>query len=136
MDDPGEHLEERALAGPVWPDDRERLTALDVQVDVAQRPELVALAAPEHLPDRVADGRLAGEAKVVADADVTGVDREVRAGIHPGRRRFAGHQMTFAKFGSSRLNAYVVNARRMMLATSSAASDRKSGRPGDPFSVP
>ena len=53
MDDPGEDLEERALAGAVRADDRQRLAALDVQVDVAQRPELVDLAAPEHLPDRV-----------------------------------------------------------------------------------
>ena len=43
VDDPGQDLEERALAGAVRPDDRERLAALDVQVDVPQRPELVDL---------------------------------------------------------------------------------------------
>ena len=32
MDDPGEHLEERALARAVRPDDGERLPALDAQV--------------------------------------------------------------------------------------------------------
>src|SRR6476620_191696 len=103
MDDPREYLEERALAGTVRPDDSQRLPALDVEVDMAQRPELVALAPPEHLPDRIAEGRFPGKAEVVADADVARVDREVRARIHPRWRRFVGHQMTFAKFGSSRL---------------------------------
>ena len=40
-DDPGEDLEQRALAGAVRADDRQRLAALDAQVDVAQRPELL-----------------------------------------------------------------------------------------------
>ena len=75
MDDPGEHLEERALAGAVRADDRQRLAALDVQVDVAERPELVAPSAPEHLADRPAERRLPGEPQVVADPEVAGVDR-------------------------------------------------------------
>ena len=48
----------------------ERLAALDVQVDVAQRPELLDVAAPEHLADRAPDRRLPGEPQVVADAEI------------------------------------------------------------------
>ena len=89
VDDPGEHLEERALARAVRPDDRERLPALDVQVDVAQRPELVDLAAADRLSDRAPDRRLPGEPQVVADAEVGGADRVVgpldRASVVDGR---------------------------------------------------
>src|SRR4029079_5781609 len=69
MDDPGEDLEERALACAVGADDRERLPALDVQVDVLERPELVGLAAPQHLPERTTDRRLAREPQVVDDTE-------------------------------------------------------------------
>ena len=44
-DDPGEHLEERALAGAVGADDRERFAVEQAQRDVAQRPELLVPAA-------------------------------------------------------------------------------------------
>ena len=44
MQDPGHHLQERALAGAVLPDDAEGLAALDLEADVVERPEiLVAL---------------------------------------------------------------------------------------------
>ena len=44
--DPGEDLEQRALAGAVVADDPEGLAALDLEVDVPQRPELLGLRAP------------------------------------------------------------------------------------------
>lgn len=37
--DPGEDLKQRALAGAVPPDDAEDLTALDLEVDLLERPE-------------------------------------------------------------------------------------------------
>ena len=58
-DDPGQDLEQRALARAVGADDRQRLAALDAQDDVAQRPELLGVAAPDHLRERAPDGRLA-----------------------------------------------------------------------------
>ena len=42
----GEDLEQGALAGAVVADDPERLAALDLEVDVAKRPELPRLRAP------------------------------------------------------------------------------------------
>ena len=48
LQDPGHHLQQRALAGAVFPDDAEGLAALDLEADVVQRPEiLVALQAVE-----------------------------------------------------------------------------------------
>ena len=40
LDDPGQDLEERALAGAVRPDDREALAVDDAEGDVTQRPEV------------------------------------------------------------------------------------------------
>ena len=39
--DPGDHLQERALAGAVVPDQREELPLGDVERDVAQGPEIL-----------------------------------------------------------------------------------------------
>src|SRR6185295_12733846 len=69
-DDPGEDLEERTLARAVGTDDRERLAALDFEVDVAERSELLDAVPPQNGGDRAPHGRLLGEAQVVADAQV------------------------------------------------------------------
>ena len=105
MDDPGEDLEERALAGAVRADDRQRLAVLDAQVDVAERPELLALAAPEHLAERPADRRLPGEPQVVADAEVVGADRVVGARIGIRMQRSGGSVASTAIRGPSRSSA-------------------------------
>ena len=49
--DPGEDLEQRALAGAVVADHPHRLAALHLEADVAQRPELLALLAPPKALD-------------------------------------------------------------------------------------
>src|SRR4029079_2040949 len=116
VDDPGQDLEEGALAGAVRADHRQRLAAADVQVDVTQGPELVALPAAEHLADRPADRRLPGEPEVVLDAQLGRRDRVLGTAVHPGRPFLHRHQMTFAKFGSRRLKTTVVTASRIRLA--------------------
>ena len=131
-DDPGEHLQQRALARAVRADDRQRLAALDAEVDVAERPELLDLAAPEHLADRLADRRLLGEPQVVPDAQVGRADRERRRLGLPYRRRpaQAPHQMTFAKFGSRRLKTIVVSAEEDEAGDEQDGQrDRSSGGP-------
>src|SRR4026209_1577022 len=68
LDDPGEDLQERALAGPVRPDDREALAGRALERDVAECPEVGrTLVALQEVLERVTDRRLAREAKVVAD---------------------------------------------------------------------
>ena len=51
---PASDLQERALAGAVGADDRQRLAVEQAQRDVAQGPELLVRAAPEDLAERAA----------------------------------------------------------------------------------
>src|SRR5262249_13424040 len=53
--DPGEDLEQRALAGAVVADHAERLSALDLEADVAQSPELARLRLAPSRSDALAD---------------------------------------------------------------------------------
>ena len=70
LDDPGEDLEQRALAGAVRPDDGEALAVDDPERDVAEGPEVGRALVPlQEVLERVADRRLAGQAEVVADAE-------------------------------------------------------------------
>ena len=48
-DDPGQHLEQRALARAVRPDDPEGLAVDELEVHVAERPEVVELLALEQV---------------------------------------------------------------------------------------
>jgi hypothetical protein len=76
LDDPGEDLEEGALAGPVGPDDRQALAVDDPETDVTERPEMRRpVAATQQIPERGPNGRLAGQAQVVADAHALRIDR-------------------------------------------------------------
>ena len=61
-EDPGEDLEQRALAGAVGPDDAQRLAVRDRERDVAQRPEVGVAVAAHAADDRVAEGLLLGSA--------------------------------------------------------------------------
>ena len=102
-DDPGQHLEERALAGAVGPDDGQRFAVDQVEADVPQGPErpIAVAAAPKRLTNDRLQRRLAGEAQAVLDPEVADVDRvwgPGPAGI------VAGHHSTFANDGSTRLN--------------------------------
>ena len=87
-DDPGQDLEQGALAGAVGADDRERLA-----VDAAASRRGAAprtrcwLAAAEHLADGSTDRRLPGEPQVVLDAEVLDPDRVVRVGGSKDGRR-------------------------------------------------
>ena len=55
--DPGEDLEERALAGTISPDDAEDLAALDLEVDVFEGPEgILRLCILPESPDRMTHG--------------------------------------------------------------------------------
>ena len=53
LQDPRDHLEQRALAGAVAAHDPQRLAAVDAEIDVAQRPELLVGQRPTHPVDRV-----------------------------------------------------------------------------------
>src|SRR5207247_462587 len=81
-DDPGEHLEKRALAGAVGPDDAQRLAVDDLEGDIPQRPEMwvgaLDLVAPGQ---RLAEGLLARELEVVLDPETLDVDRDLRGQV-------------------------------------------------------
>ena len=96
---------------------------------MAQRPELLGVAAPDHLCERAPDGRLLGEPQVVADPEIGRRDGVVGRRFDPRRLAQRAHQMTFAKLGSRRLNTIVVRARKIVLATSRTASDSRLGGP-------
>ena len=108
LEDPRQREKERALAGTVGSDDRERLAELEGQVDVAECPEvvLVGIASAQHPGQRPLERRPFGESQVVADpevADLDGVD--VVGGGRGGRCVGVGvnHQRIRANAGSARL---------------------------------
>ena len=86
--DPREDLQHRALAGPVAPDDADRLAGPDLERDVLQRPEvpfgLLGLAAApgrepgDVLAERAVPADALGGAEAVALADALGADRDLR----------------------------------------------------------
>src|SRR5690606_2430786 len=93
--DPGEELEQRALARAVLADDADGAALRDVQVDVAQRPELAAtfLAGQDEIPQAVA--RLVVELVRLRNAlgdDRTRPGRGGRSGNHLRVRRSADHR--------------------------------------------
>ena len=83
--DPGEDLEQRALAGAVVADHAEGLAALHLEVDVPQRPELLRLRAPaerlDPLGEPLGEQQVAGlvAADLVALAEVVDLDGDVVA---------------------------------------------------------
>ena len=130
-DDPGQDLEERALAGAVRTDDGQRLAVEQAQRHVLQRPEALRAASAEHLPDRAADRRLPGESQVVPDAEVLGDDgRLVRADDEGRWSVVDGHHRTFAKRGSSRLKATAPTARNPTLKIPRPIRGAHCGKPG------
>ena len=75
-----DHLEQRRLARPVDADDPVGLARLDVQVDVAQDPAVVAALAPSATPeelDLLLEQRQ-GAVGAKALPDLLGVDRALR----------------------------------------------------------
>src|SRR4029450_10175538 len=95
---------------------------------MAQRPELLGPIAPEDGGERAPNGRLLGEAQVVADAEVARGDGVGGLRLHLRRpAQEGGHQMTLAKFGSRRLNTQVVRTRNTRLASRRTASAWRSG---------
>jgi hypothetical protein len=92
--DPCEHLEQRALAGPVRPDDRERLTLDEIEVHVPEGPEVPgSLLLPEHVDEGAPEGVLLREAQAVADPHVADLDDARQVGGRVRRRgRRGGRQ--------------------------------------------
>ena len=126
-DDPGQHLEQRALAGAVRSDDGQRLALHDLEGDLPQRPERRLTAPrPEEVGERRAHLRLAREAQVVADAEVAGVDGDGALAV-----LFVdvldGHQRTFAKAGSTRLKYQVAKTRSRMETPDRISSEVQFG---------
>ena len=137
-DDPGQDLEQRALAGPVRTDDGQRLAVDDAERDVAQRPERLAALAREELAERPLDRVLAAEPKAVLDAEVLGHDGV--AGRGDRRRAVFGRPSCLQHLREVRLEPLEDHGRDRRagstLATSSAASAAKSGRLGGVVGVP
>src|SRR5512133_2444400 len=68
-EDPRQHLEQGRLARPVGPDQADGLAAVDLEVDVAQGPELLGLrAAVQQQPLLEAGGPPVVEQEPLADA--------------------------------------------------------------------
>ena len=125
LDDPGEDLEQRALAGAVRADDREALAVDEPERDVAEGPEVGRSVAPlQEVPERAADRRLAGQAEVVADAEARGR----RSRSPASRRRSCGlAHRTFANDGSTRLKNRVASTRKTVEKISSTKRPVQSG---------
>src|SRR5262249_19843401 len=94
--DPGEHLEQGALAGAVAPDDSDHLAGLDREFDVPEGPKaLTARPAewPAHslrqgLAERPVAAAAAGEAVLLAEA--LDLDRWGHQGVTPDSRNQSG----------------------------------------------
>jgi hypothetical protein len=86
LDDPGDRLEQRALARAVRPDDAQRLAMTHLERDVAERPELALCRWPHELRERRPERRLARESEAVLDAQIPNVDGVERAGESRGVR--------------------------------------------------
>src|SRR6185369_5203453 len=115
--DPGQDLEQRALAGPVRPDDAERLAVAELDRDVTQRPEALRRSTQHEVRDGRADRRLPVEPEVVPDPEVDRLDGVLVAGAHS----------TFANSGSTRLKNVMHSASNTMLARSRPPSATRSG---------
>src|ERR1700692_859304 len=99
-DDPGEGLEEGALARSIGPDDGQRFAMDEPECHLTQGPEgALALPSADDRRQGLAEGVLLRQPEVVANAELPNVD-----GVF-GRRR--GHQRTLANAGSSRLKSRV-----------------------------
>src|SRR4029079_9535157 len=108
-DDPGEDLEERALARAIRPDDPERLAVDDVERHVPERPE-IGVAALELHPsgERLAGRGPAGELEAVLDPQPVDADRDRAARMRVELARLhRRHQRTFANDGSTRLKSRI-----------------------------
>ncbi len=125
-EDPGQGLEEGALARAVRADDRERLAVDQPEGDVLERPERPFATGPlGHRRQGLAERVLLGQAQVVADPEVADVDRR-REPVTPlvGAAGCRAHQRTFAKAGSTRLK----NQTRDDQPDTAAAPGRSTGR--------
>src|SRR6185312_17296751 len=120
--DPGQRLEQRALAGAVRSDDCEAVAVLDAEGHVPECPEVGRPIGPAaEVLERVAERRLAREPEAVLDAQPVDVDR-----VRGGGRLFA-HHSTFANDGSSRLKKTTAIPRRTVDAARTKTSGPQSG---------
>ena len=134
--DPRQHLEERALAGAVRPDHGQRLAVVDLEVDVAEGPEALRRLARDDVRERLAEGRLAGEAEVVPDPQIVDRDRVAVATL-PGRGNAALAHRTLAKSGSTRLKKIDADGQQEEAPEQEEARAMKSGSRGSsPFGPP
>ena len=117
--DPGQRKQERALAGTVLAQDPQRLAVLDLEVDVAERPEVAAhlLLAADPLRQRPLERGSPGQVEVVADPEVADLDRVGRG----------WHQRIFANPVSIRLKTQIEIVSRTSESSSTTASAPQSG---------
>ena len=118
---PDEGQQERALAGPVRPDQPDRLAVADLEVQVAQGPEVGGARSGRGaaMPDeRALDRRPLGEAQVVADPEAADVDGD-------GRSSAVAHRIR-AKAGSTRLKKRDAEPRRTNGARAPGAERQRS----------
>ena len=135
-DDPGEDLEQRALAGAVRSDDRERLAVERLAARRGGAPRTARPARARAIwPIDRADRRLLGEAQVVADAEVVDLDRVLalaRSGRAAAARRSRSQDLREVRFEA--LEDRPSRApRKSMLATSRTRQRRPvRAAPGGP----